>query len=362
MAFRISTQSAMHEGVFEFDGPVRQYALGLSCFRIPRSEGGANKVVVKIVNDRSDGNKVYYQIDAVIDGGPPTTAWCWVACIADVGAREGDSTPDPCATFVDGDGHDADQTGPRRFAEPILKGFDYERRGDGWSGTDAHMFIAMAQAEGRTFATTVDLANGAFDVDFRGTIGEDVGIQSAAVFLQHPGFVPIDAPGDGAMLGGGVCNFWVRGSSVCSYDQYAGRVLVVIRTKAVVVPSSRTEVKLRLSRDAANARHYFWEWQISKDPEHWHRTAVASDELDWSTAALTVTVLNCSGRPIQLTLGDGQGHVSPVGGVLAPDAWSEAMDFSAEGPARNKIGGRFTNEEEEELPDPTFTPNKLGGG
>lgn len=383
MAFRIKSQehTFTYTGAFDFPEPVRQYAIGFTGWSVsPGQEGrdvtvNGQRVALRIKHwvDAGEPAKIRYQIEGGLGGetiaegsGYPVFANYTIACIADVG---GDPVPDSCAVFInEGDGKGARLPGACKIDCTILTGFESERQGDAQSGAwsssspHTHGFIAMAEAEGRTFAKVVPFSAGGFVVDFRDKIGDHGEIQEAVAFLPEPHI------GQHIMynstVAGGVGALTFEGSRVSAGagpNSSGGQVLVVIRTKAVIVPEGRTEVKLRLSREVADSSKHFWEWQISEDPEHWHRTAVKSDELDWSTAALTVTVLNSSGRPIQLTLGDGTGPARPVGGELATGAWSGVIDLRADGPARNKIWGTFTDNGAS-IPDPTFTPIKAGGG
>lgn len=358
MVFQLKTQLAKREDKFEFEGHVRQYALGLSSYvlglldGIPQSDLDASKVVLKIINHRMDGGKVHYQLE--IDG-ELSTCGAQITCIADVDVGAGESARDSCGVFVDGDGQGARVPEECRFAEKILTGFERERQGDVWSGRDSHMFIAMAKAEGRTFAKSVNIENGRFSVDFRDVIGEGVKIQRAAVFLQEPGIVRLDE--SVSMLGGGVWALSFNGSEVYWDDAYECKLLVVVHTEPVVV-KHHTEVNLRLSGEDP----YFWEWEVS--PNHWHRISRTSDELAWfkekDLRTLGVKVGNNTDRPIQLTL-DGAAWASVAAKPEAGDMeWSPTITFG-DGPAR-EILGNFADGEKEQLPDPTFVPIKQGGG
>ncbi len=356
MVFQIKTQLAQREDKFEFEGHVRQYAIGLSSYLlglldgVPQSDLDASKVVLKIINHRMDGDKVHYQIDL---NGELSTCGAYVACIADVDVGAGESARDSCGVFVDGDGQGARLPDECRFAEKILTGFEREKQGDFWSGRDSHMFIAMAKAEGRTFAKSVNIANGRFSVDFRDVIGEGVKIQSAAVFLQEPGIVRLDE--SVSALGGGVWDFSFNGSEVYWNDAFEGKLLVVVHTEPVVV-KHRGSVNLRLSGEDT----YFWEWEVS---DHWHPISRASDDLDWfkdtNLGTLAVRVGNNTTRPIQLTLdGDDWARVEPRS-EAGDMAWSPTVNF--QGRRKRQIWGNFADGAKEQLPDPTFVPIKQGG-
>jgi hypothetical protein len=370
MAFRIQTQilETGQYGTFKFDGPVRQYAIGLGGWTVnpvherePRPAHPRAALVITHGQDATQRDEIHFQISADIYVPPSGGTWarCHVACIADVATDAGDLTPDACADLdAQGSGRLGCQVG-QRISERVLTGFELEKQGGAWSGMKHEGFIGMANTDGRTFSEVVEVGRGGFMVDFQEKIGRGVKIQSAAAFLQDP---RIDRVLSFPVAPGGVMGIGHEGSRVfstaaCGY----GQLLIVVRTESVVV-KHRTAVHVRLSEIIDVPDSYCWEWEVS--PDHWHRISRASDDLDWFAAegfhTIEVKVGNNTDRPIQLTLdGDEWASVAAKPGTGDME-WSPPITFG-DGPAR-EIRGKFTNGEKEPLPDPTFVPIKQGGG
>ena len=367
MAFRIKSQTLRggQKGSFIFPesaGPVRQYVVGLSGWNlVPRADRGPGEHValsIKSQRDAEQPQQIHCEIEASIDGEPCSTVACEVSCIADVGAFPGDSTPDSCALFVaEGGEQGADLPDPQRFREPVMIGL---------AGSQvAHGLLAMGAAEGRTFCkVVVDEVPGPpmlpAIIDFADVIGTGVKIQAAALFLQET-----TTEYRRGWVGGGASVSVMgspRESCVLFTPGLRGKTLIVVRTASVIL--NRESVELRLSEGLTKAGdvEYFWEWKVSE--HHWHRTARVSDDLDWfegASGGIDLRVGNNTSRGIDLTL-DGNPWVSvePRGATEPGVHWSPVIRF--EGGQVRTVWGTFADGEKEDLPDPTFTPIKQGGG
>lgn len=234
MAIRIITREASVDedgrAYLEFDGVVRQFAIGISRWHLRFHDNpsedpdhldhfGVHVVPLQVPDERQ---RIYFRVETSVSGVWPAIrreeSRVWVSCIADVGRHERgehDHEADPCVAFrsylrptMNDSPLGVVLPGARKLAEAFLCGARYyygdapsesHRRiyaaahlrddsigfdagvelGDASTGTGADLgLVAVASSEGRVFAKSVRLEGRALEhgsvIDFADVVGAGV--------------------------------------------------------------------------------------------------------------------------------------------------------------------------------------------